>query len=180
MLPPHKNILLTGMPGCGKTTVVRSLLGRVGRLRCAGFYTAELRDSGQRVGFEAIGLSGNKCLLAHTGFRSRHRVGRYGVDASGFDTLVIAELNRPADDVDIFVIDEIGKMELLCPSFVSTIPNLLDGPVPVVATVAKRGGGLIAKVKARKDVQLVEVSPTNRNDLPDELVAWVMARSESS
>jgi nucleoside-triphosphatase len=169
MFPTHKNILLTGLPGCGKTTLVRRLVDRIGHLRLAGFYTAEIRDSGKRVGFEAVGLSGDKCLLAHTRFRSRHRVGRYGVDTAAFAALVLAELNKPAADVDLFVIDEIGKMELLCPSFVTMVPKLLDGPVPVVATVAKKGGGVIAEVKAREDVQLVEIDAMNRNDLLDDL-----------
>jgi hypothetical protein len=44
--------------------------------------------------------------------------------------------------------------------------------VPVVATVASRGGGLIAGAKARPDVRLVEVSEDNRGGLPAELEAW--------
>jgi len=39
--------------------------------------------------------------------------------------------------------------------FKEAVPRLLDGPVPVVATVALRGGWLIAKVKARPDVRVV-------------------------
>jgi nucleoside-triphosphatase len=75
--------------------------------------------------------------------------------------------------VDLFVIDEVGKMELLCPPFVEVVPRLLGGPVRVVATVARKGGGLIAEVKARGDVRLVEVTPENRDGLPAELEGWV-------
>ena len=50
MVTPRK-ILLTGRPGCGKTTlikcVVNSLAGRTG-----GFYTEEMREHGVRVGFK--------------------------------------------------------------------------------------------------------------------------------
>jgi hypothetical protein len=39
--------------------------------------------------------------------------------------------------------------------------------------VALRGGGLIAEVKPRKDVRLIEVTPENRDRLPGEIEAWV-------
>jgi hypothetical protein len=41
----------------------------------------------------------------------------------------------------------------------------------VLATVALKGGGLIAEVKARPDVRLVTVGPANRDDLPDQLAS---------
>ena len=76
-----KNVLLTGPPGCGKTTALRRLIERLADLRLAGFYTQEVRERGQRVGFEAIGVStGQHAILAHVRSRSRHRVGRYGVE----------------------------------------------------------------------------------------------------
>ena len=68
-------------------------------------------------------------------------------------------------------------MELLCPQFVGAVPWLLGGPVPVVATVASRGGGLIASAKGRPDVELVGVSEENRGRLPAELEAWARGRS---
>jgi nucleoside-triphosphatase THEP1 len=52
-----RNLLLTGLPGCGKTTAVRRLVERLADLRLAGFYTQELCEAGSRVGFEAVGLS---------------------------------------------------------------------------------------------------------------------------
>jgi nucleoside-triphosphatase len=172
-----KNLLLSGQPGCGKTTAVRRLVEHLADLRLAGFFTQELRELGTRVGFEAVGLSsGRRAVLAHARSQSSHRVGRYGVEATAFAHIVEAELGRPAGEVDVFVIDEIGKMELFCPQFVEAMPRLLAGPVPVVATVAMKGGGLIAEAKARQDVRVVEVNPENRDGLPEEMEAWVRGR----
>jgi nucleoside-triphosphatase len=174
-----KNLLLTGPPSCGKTTAVLRLIERLPDLRIAGFYTRELREGGSRVGFEAIGISsGLHTTLAHVRSRSRHRVGKYGVEPAALIPLVMSELGRPPDEVDLFVIDEVGKMELLCPEFVDAVRRLLDGPVPVLATVALRGEGLIAEAKARADVRLVEVTLENRVSLPAELEAW--ARGDHS
>jgi nucleoside-triphosphatase len=111
--------------------------------------------------------------VAHVVSRSRHRVGRYRVEAAAFAQIVHAELDRPAGEVDLFVVDEIGRMELLCPKFVEAVPRLLGDLVPVVATVAMKGDGLIAEVRARPDVRLVEVTGGNRDRLPEEMEAWV-------
>jgi nucleoside-triphosphatase len=172
-----KNVLLTGPPGCGKTTVIRRLIERLGDLRLASFYTQEIRERGQRVGFEAVSLSGRRALLAHVQSRSRHRVGRYGVEPERLEPLVqeLAEIGA----ADVYLIDEVGKMELLCPAFVEIVPRLLDGEIPVVLTVAQKGQGLIAQVKARADVRLVTVADQNRDGLPEELERWVRERLPS-
>jgi nucleoside-triphosphatase len=78
--------------------------------------------------------------------------------------------------VDAFLIDEIGKMECHCPQFVATMRRLLGEPVPVLATIALRGGGFIAEVKSRPDVQIVEVTQANRQALPGQIAAWVKER----
>ena len=73
---PMKNLLLTGPPGCGKTTVLTRVVEHLGDLRLAGLLTLELREHGQRVGFEAVGLGGHRVVLAHVRFQSLVSVGR--------------------------------------------------------------------------------------------------------
>jgi nucleoside-triphosphatase len=177
-MPPAtiKNVLLTGPPGCGKTTVIRQVVDRLGELRLAGFYTQEIRQQGQRVGFEAIGLDGQATRLAHADFRSSHHVGRYGVDVGGFEAILREELVRPADSVDIFVIDEIGKMECLSRVFAEIVTRVLDSPVPVLATIAAKGGGGIAAVRCRPDVEVITVSTSNRDRLAEELACRSRSR----
>ena len=180
LLTRFKNLLLTGAPGCGKTTVLEQVLERRGDLRLAGFLTVALREHGQRVGFEAVGLGGRRAILAHIRIRSPVSVGRYGVDPGCLVCLIEAELVRPPETVDAFLIDEIGKMECRCPRFVASMRKLLDGPVPVVATISLWGGGFIAEVKQRPDVQVVEVTQVNRQDLPEQITAWVKQRTSQT
>jgi nucleoside-triphosphatase len=168
-----KNLLLTGAPGCGKTTVLERVAEHLSDLLLAGFLTVELREHGQRVGFEALGLGGGRAILAHVGFRSPVSVGRYGVEADRLLPVIEEELVRPAGTVDAFLIDEIGKMECHCPQFMATMRRLLGEPIPVVAAIALRGGGFIAEVKQRPDVRIVEVTQANRQALPVQIAAWV-------
>jgi nucleoside-triphosphatase len=160
-----KKFLLTGPPACGKTPVGR-LIGRLIDIRLSGFYTRELREGGTRVGFEAVGLSTRPHAL-RTPVRSRpnFHVGRYRVEVLALAQVVEPELVQPAAKVDLFVVDEIATMELLCEEFAKAVRRLSDGTVPVVATLATKGGGLIAEVKGRDRVRLVEVTEGNSESL---------------
>jgi nucleoside-triphosphatase len=171
------NQLLTGAPGCGKTTVLKQVVEQLGDLRLAGFLTMELREHGQRVGFESVGLGGRRAILAHVQFRSPVSFGRYGVEPDRLVPLIEEELDRPAGTVDVFLFDEIGKMECHCPQFILAMRRLLSEPVSAVATIALRGGGFIAEVKNRPDVQIVEVTQVNRQALPARIAAWVKERT---
>jgi len=172
-LTRFKNLLLTGSPGCGKTTVLERVVEHLGDYRLAGFLTRELREQGQRVGFEAIGLGGRRVILAHVRFRSLVSVGRYGVEPDRLNPVINEEMVRPPGTVDAYLIDEIGKMECHCPQFTEAVSRLLEGSVPLVATIALRGGGFIAEVKNRPDVQSVEVTHGDRDTLPEQIAAWV-------
>ncbi len=52
------NILITGQPDIGKTTLMKKLAEDLRDLRPVGFYTAEIREGGIRKGFELVSLSG--------------------------------------------------------------------------------------------------------------------------
>lgn len=175
-----KNTLLIGLPGCGKTTLVQRVVERLPDRRVAGFYTSEIRRGGRRLGFEAIGMGGTCTVLSHVEFKSPMRVGRYGVKLDGFETLLSEELGRSPEDVDLYVVDEIGKMECFSKVFVEAVTRVLDGPIPVMATIALKGGGFIESVKSRPDVELLTVSADNRVELVDELArCFARQRRES-
>lgn len=179
VLPTADNVLLTGRPGCGKTTLVRRVLDRLDGRRLAGFYTRELRRDDRRVGFQAVGLGGTSTVLAHVDHRAGMRVGRYGVDLDAFEPLVRGELGRPPDGVDLFVIDEIGPMECRSRLFVECTRAILDGTAPVLATIALGGGGFMAEVRSRPDVELLTVTTTNRDGLADALARRLTTRPGS-
>ena len=89
--------------------------------------------------------------------------------------LVREELGKSCEEVDLFVIDEFGKMECFSQEFVFAATQILDSPVPVLATIAARGGGFIAKVKDRTDVELFKVTTANRDELPATLAARLLS-----
>jgi len=166
-----RNLLVTGSPGIGKTTLILRAIEQV-EGKCCGFYTAEIRDRGMRVGFEAVALNGTRRLFSHINVKSLYRVGKYGVDVAGFDEFLEG---IPFSDPQNFLvlIDEIGKMECLSAKFRRLAVALLDAPVPLLGTVALRGDTFIEGIKARPDVRLFLVTKENRDDLAFEIAETI-------
>ncbi len=171
----QRHLLITGLPGTGKTTILMELVRRFSRLAPAGFYTDEVRERGERRGFRLTSLDGREGLLADVALGGPYRVGRYGVDVPGFEAFLDA-LDLPSQPACLVFIDEIGKMECLSPRFFRLVETLLASEKTIVATVARKGEGVIRKVKERSDVRLVEVTSANRQALPDELARWLEER----
>ncbi len=71
-------ILLTGLPGCGKTTAVMKIIDTLGCEKVAGFYTQEIRQNNIRKGFCWKRLDGAEGTLAHINIKGPWRVGNNG------------------------------------------------------------------------------------------------------
>jgi nucleoside-triphosphatase THEP1 len=71
-------------------------------------------------------------------------------------------------------------MECTCPAFVAAMRRVLEGPAPVLATVALKGGGFTAEVKVRPDMRIVEVTQGNRDGLPERLATWLRGQARSA
>jgi nucleoside-triphosphatase len=161
-------LFLTGNPGVGKTTLICAVAGRLKGITSAGFYTEETRQSGQRTGFRVVTLDGQRATLASLG-RQKPTVGKYSIHVEEFEKLVLRCLDPVKIAADLYVIDEIGKMELLSRQFRTRVTELLARPTNILATIAKRANGFIDEIKRRNDVEIVKVTRANRDELPEEL-----------
>ncbi|MEN6319936.1 MAG: NTPase [Syntrophaceae bacterium] len=175
-----KNILITGPPGIGKTTLIKILSQILPHSHIAGFYTEEIREKGVRKGFALISFSGRKSILSHVDIRSRYRVGKYGVDVSNFEEFLDGiDFLKP--ETDLIIIDEIGKMECYSTKFKRLTEQLLDSGKPVIATISMKGGGIIEEIKNRSYVKLFVMTQNNRDELLSEILKvggnWIDPRS---
>ncbi len=168
----RKNILITGTPGVGKTTLVKKLLTQLEHLKATGFYTQEIREGRIRQGFELVDLNGQKSVLSHTRIKSPFRVGKYGVDVERFDEFLKAA-NFLESQTELIVIDEIGKMECCSDRFISLMRTILDSDTLVIATIAQKGGGFIAEIKERHDIRVFELTLENRGRLAHEVLSEI-------
>jgi nucleoside-triphosphatase len=163
-------ILLTGLPRCGKTTAVMKIIANLDCKKIAGFYTQEIRVGGARRGFSWCRLDGTTGTLAHVNIKGPFRVGKYGVDVASFEKSVVPILDIKKTDTQLFIIDEIGKMECFSKEFVGVIRRLFKSDKSVLATVALKGSGLISEVKDYPDTKLFNLTRHNSQKTIEEIL----------
>ncbi len=169
-----KNILISGLPGIGKTTLIKKLCLEIQDRHPIGFYTEEIRLEGQRKGFQLISLNGDRSIFAHVLIESTFRVGKYGVDIKTFDEF-LDSIDFQNNQGSPIVIDEIGKMECLSSKFVKMIWEIMDSDNKVIATISHTDGGIKGKIKEREDVELFKMNLDNRESLLAEILEIVNA-----
>lgn len=155
--------MLTGLPGCGKTTAVMQIADNLDPKKVAGFYTQEIRQNNVRKGFSWKRLDGADGILAHVDIKGPFRVGKYGVDIAGFGKSVVPVLDIEQTGVELFIIDEIGKMECMSKKFAAAVRRLFASEKSVLATVAKKGAGFISEVKNYPGTRLFNLTHQDRD-----------------
>lgn len=169
-------VLLTGMPGCGKTTMIKRIvedLKKNGVKEIKGFYTTECRNSdGERSGFDIITLDGSETALARINSTkpSSYKVGKYSVFVDDFENMCMKYLDP--DEKSVLVIDEIGKMELFSKKFETALTNFLktNNNKKILATVPlKANNSLIDQLKHHKNSRLFHITKSNRDAIYSEI-----------
>ena len=163
-------ILLTGLPGCGKTTAIMKIIDNLDSERIAGFYTQEIRQDNIRKGFSWKRLDGAEGTLAHVDIKNRFKVGKYGVDITDFEESVVPILDAGKTETELFVIDEIGKMECFSKKFVAAVRRLFASEKSILATVAMKGKGLISEVKNYPNTELFNLTSASREKAVAEIL----------
>jgi nucleoside-triphosphatase THEP1 len=164
-------LLITGLPRSGKSTLLERLINEIPHKR--GFVTTEIREGGERTGFQAVTDTGHKQILSSIHIASQYKVprsvgGTYNVDVDAFDRLLSSLFDH--NDTDLLYIDEIGRMELFSERFKELVNNYLIAPNNFIGTIPSAyDDEFIMKVKARTDVMLIEITPENRERKYEEI-----------
>jgi nucleoside-triphosphatase len=164
-----KAILLTGNPGCGKTTLIQRVIARLAA-PAGGFYTQEIREQGVRKGFEIVTLDERRGILAHVDIHSPKKINKYGVNISALDEIAATTIRDAVAARKIVIIDEIGPMEILSERFCQAVMHALQSDTVVFGTIVKRNVPFTDQIKAMPTVTLIEVRRENREALLDHIL----------
>jgi nucleoside-triphosphatase THEP1 len=162
-----KNILLSGPPGCGKTTIIKQVLAQLKNVKSAGFHTSEIREHGKRLGFKITSLDGHESILAHVDFKGPNRVSKYGVSVENLESIGLKAIKDAIQDADIIVIDEIGKMELFSEKVCQAILDALDSPKKVLGTIMMASNPFADMIKKRDDVKIIQVEKGRSGEIEE-------------
>ena len=167
-------MFLTGIPGVGKSTVVRQVAEKMklDGTKVGGMTSGDLRSGFARVGFEIRDLlTGKAGVLAHVKQADGPRIGRYRVNSQDLDEIGAEAILSAIKDADLILIDEVGPMELTSTRFKDAVQAALVCGKPVLGTVHRNAQDpLVRAIKSGPGIEVIEVTHENRNTLPGILV----------
>jgi nucleoside-triphosphatase len=162
-------IMVTGMPGIGKTTLISNVVKIVedrGYV-VGGMITQEIRDNQKRLGFEISDIhTGKKGILAHTNFKKGSKIGKYVVNVEDLDEVGVAAITKSLNwpEIDLVVVDEIGPMEITSVNFRKTVAMAIRGAKPFLGTVQFKLCNNLMKILDLTDLpKIIEITYKNRN-----------------
>jgi len=129
-------LAITGPPGAGKSTLARKVVEELKKagLKVCGTSCPDVREGGRRVGFLIVDVEdGSRAWLARVDCEGP-RVGRYKL-CPGAEEVGVRALSK---DCDVYLIDEIGPMELKLPKLREAMLRVVSGNKPFVAVYHAR------------------------------------------
>ena len=159
-----KNVFITGIPGVGKTTLLKKLANDLSMLVIKGFHKEKIVEEESIRGFRVVSFDNQAQILAHVFIEGPNKIDGFGVNVEGFEKFILPQLEN-LRIVDLFIFDEIGKMECLSESFCKEFANILDSKIPVIATYSHYSTFKFKDLKKRKDTIFLQMTSKNRDDI---------------
>jgi len=172
------NILVTGPPGCGKSTLIIRIAGKL-TVRARGFTTAEIRSpDGIRKGFRITTIDGAEGILSHKDLREGPRVGRYRVNLKDLDSIGTTEIEEALDDplTALIVVDEIARMELSSRNFKGVVTRALDSQKLLLGTIQLRRSPFLDAVREREDTVVVTIERGRLDEAERQVMSFLVKR----
>jgi len=170
------NLLIQGKPRSGKSTLIQKVMDLLRQQRkvIGGISTPEIRAK-TRIGFKIIDLMTMKeGILAHINQESGPRVSRYRVNLQDLEEVGTWAIQRAIENnVDVIIIDEIGKMELVSKSFQAWVWKALNLQ-KVLGTIGLISHPFISRIYERQDLKILRLTIQNRKEIFEQLLSLII------
>ena len=156
------NIILTGMKGCGKSTLAQKVLDS---------YSGSV--SGFRTVFENRCEEGQALYVESLDSSLRFKAAQWG---DGGRTLIPMAFDSFAPSLilpntELIFIDELGFLEKDSEALKRAVTAAFDSRQDVLAVIRIDAAGWMQELKARKDVTVIALTKDNRDSLPSHILS---------
>lgn len=180
-----KNIVIEGLPGTGKSTLLKLVLDSYDGMM-TGLITTETKENEKRVGFKMgihyKGANENPFArtIAHVGIDSQVSVSKYRINISEINKQASERLRAGFGLNYLLYLDEVGEMQLYSKTFTELAEAYLDAPNICIMTVSKKyKSTFIDAIKKRDDVELIELTPENRDSMKMYILEKIVGYSKN-
>lgn len=130
------NFFVTGTPKTGKTTLIMKLVEELKKrgLKVGGFVSPENKEHGTREGFHVVDIETGKTAVLASVTGGGPKISKYHVRIKSFESVAVPAMKK-VDKYDVFILDEIGRMEMKSNKFIELLDDVFDSPTPVIAII---------------------------------------------
>ena len=165
---------ITGQPRSGKSTLILEITKEL-NLKAGGFFTSEINEKGERVGFNIVSLDGKRGILAHKNFKSQFAVGKYKVSIEDLEEIGVKSILNAFEAKRLIIIDEVGKMEMFSDKFKAAVLAALESDRVVLGTIKLTTDPFTDEIKRRSDTEIFCLGRDNfkevKKKIKDKLLA---------
>ncbi|MEP7011294.1 MAG: nucleoside-triphosphatase [Acidobacteriota bacterium] len=173
-----KCLFLTGEPGVGKSTLLEKAVceirNRSSWFEVVGFFTREIRNGSERIGFETVTVDGQ-----HIGqLALKTESGTYELNSATMKELVLPAIDKGlAHRRALLIVDEIGPIQLQNPEFQRLMRIAMeDTSLSILGIVAAKGHSFLGYIHHHIRSRLISVTEINRDSLLEQIIEEFVPR----
>ncbi len=160
-----KHLFLTGEKQIGKSTLIGKCLDGIG-VPVSGFYTKKGIETDDHLYVHILKAGCDDSFRQdNILFDCRDR----SEDAADRFNILGCRILSEQPDAGLIIMDEIGYREQNADRFIGRVMELLDGDTPVFGVLRLCDRYPVTAIRARDDVEIIEVTAENRDELANTL-----------
>ncbi len=162
-------ILLSGMPGIGKSTILEKVLEQLRKQnqQVMGCIVKEMQTNQVRSGFKIHYFPSSKeTVLASCEHQfSSQQISKFSVNIDALENELIPFMHEMSESktYDMLIFDEIGRMQSLSPQFIPAVDSIMHSNKSLIATIVYDDEMWARKYKDNQNIFFIVANQNNRD-----------------
>ncbi|MCK5357901.1 MAG: hypothetical protein KAJ48_05850 [Elusimicrobiales bacterium] len=166
-----KNLILSVNSQNLKTFFIKKIISNY-KYWLAGVITREIRNNGQREGYEIRTLEGEKSVLASVKILSDISFNKYAVNRSALEDFALRAIKIAIEKEKIILIDEVGGITLLSDKFIEQVRLALSSRMPVLLVVRSGARTFLDTLSSMSETKVYNMEKDNYSEIEKKTDEW--------